>query len=152
MILKKLTLAYLGLAVIGWLGCSGTSQTDDTAAVRQGVERYLTSRTDLNLSQMRVVVENVNFEGDRADAAVTIVARNDPQAKMEMSYRLRKTADGWEVEPPQGSEAGAHGGAAAPKAAPPESGAEMPPGHPPVSGEGGSSAPDLPPGHPPVKN
>jgi len=151
MILKKLTLAFLCLALTGWLGCSGTSEADDTAAVRQAVERYLSSRTDLNLSQMRVVVENINFEGDRANAAVTIVARNDPQAKMEMSYRLRKTADGWEVEPPQGSEAGAHGGAAAPKAAP-ESGAEMPPGHPQVGGEGGSSAPDLPPGHPPVKN
>jgi hypothetical protein len=146
----RLALALLSFALTGWLGCSAASEPDDTALVRQAVERYLAARTDLSLSSMRVVVEKVSVEGDRANAAVTIVARNDPKAKMEMTYRLLKTAEGWEVEPPQGSEAGAHGGAA-PRAEP-GGAAEMPPGHPPVGGESGSSAPELPEGHPPVKN
>jgi hypothetical protein len=100
---------------------------------------------------MRVVVNKVEVDGDRADAAVTIVARNDPQAKMEIGYRLRKTAEGWEVEPPQGAEAGAHSGGAAPR---PQQGgeAELPPGHPPLGGEQGGGAAELPPGHPPVEN
>jgi hypothetical protein len=69
---------------------------------------------------------------------------------MEMMYNLRKTAEGWEVEPPQGGAAGAHGGSAPT----PEAGGEsaLPPGHPPVGGEAAPEAAELPPGHPPVEN
>lgn len=143
--MKKLSIALLGLALAAWLGCSPANEPDNTAGVRQAVEKYLAARTDLDPTNLQVVVEKVSYEGDRASAAVTIVARKDPKAKMQMMYRLRKTADGWEVEPPQGSEAGAHGGAAP---MPGTGGAgELPPGHPPA--EGGASG-ELPPGHPPV--
>lgn len=155
--MKKLAIGLLGLVLACFAACSTAGESDETASVRQAVERYLSSRTDLSLSSMRVVVDQVTVEGDRANAKVTIVARNDPQAKMDMMYRLRKTADGWEVEPPQGSEAGAHSGGAVSPSPQPDSGAEMPPGHPPVGGSQGSSeqgggAGELPPGHPPVKN
>jgi hypothetical protein len=134
------------------MGCSGASEADETASVRQAVERYLSARTDLSLSSMRVVVNKVTVEGERATAAVTIAASNDPQAKMEMMYKLRKTAEGWEVEPPQGGAAGAHGGSAPQPQ--PEAGGEsaLPPGHPPVGGEAEPKASELPPGHPPVEN
>jgi hypothetical protein len=148
-IVKNLGFALLSLALTGWLGCSA-SEADQTAQVRQAVERYLSARTDLSLSTMRVVVNKVNVDGDRADAAVTIVARNDPQAKMEMNYILRKTAEGWEVEQPQGAESGAHSGGAPSPA--PAGEADLPPGHPPLGGEQGGGAAELPPGHPPVEN
>lgn len=149
-IVKRLVLVLLSFGLAGWLGCSG-SGADETAQVRQAVERYLSARTDLSLSSMRVVVNKVSVEGERATAAVSIVARNDPQAKMEMMYRLRKTAEGWEVEQPQGAEAGAHSGGGAPS---PQPGGEsaLPPGHPPVGGDQGGGAAELPPGHPPVQN
>ncbi|MEX2303393.1 MAG: hypothetical protein WD733_20800 [Bryobacterales bacterium] len=147
--MKKLSLLFVSLALAVWMGCSGAGEADETASVRQAVERYLSARTDLSLSSMRVVVNKVTVEGERATAAVTIAASNDPQAKMEIMYNLRKTAQGWEVEPPQGGAAGAHGGSA-PK---PEAGGEsMPPGHPPVGGETAPGAAELPPGHPPVEN
>jgi len=135
----------VSLLLTVWLGCS-SNQADPTASVRQAVERHLAARTDLTPASMRVIVEKVSYEGDRASAAVTIVARNDPQAKMQMSYHLRKAGSGWEVEPSPASGAGAHGGAAP---APPAGGndAELPPGHPPV---GGQQAGELPPGHPPL--
>ena len=136
------------LACSAWLGCSGANEADATASVQQAVERHLAARTDLDPSNLQVVVDKVNFEGDRASAAVTIVARKDPQAKMQMMYRLRKTAEGWEVEAPQGSESGAHGGAAPM----PEAGGDtgLPPGHPAVEGGADADASELPPGHPPV--
>ena len=155
MIVKTRTVAFLSLALAGWLGCSAwlgcsrASEAGATASVQQAVERHLAARTDLDPSNLRVVVEKVSYEGDYANAAVTIVARKDPQAKMQMMYRLRKTASGWEVEAPQGSESGAHGGAA-PMPQPGEGGAELPPGHPPVEGGAGAEASELPPGHPPV--
>jgi hypothetical protein len=116
--------------------------------VQRAVERHLAARTDLDPSNLQVIVEKVSYEGDRANAAVSIVARKDPQAKMQMMYRLRKTAEGWEVEAPQGSESGAHGGAAAPM--PEAGGAELPSGHPPLEGGTDAEASELPPGHPPV--
>lgn len=154
--MKKLAVALLSLVLACFAACS-SGESGETARVRQAVERYLSARTDLSLSSMRVVVDEVTVEGDRANAAVTIVARNDPKAKMAMNYRLRKTADGWEVEPPQGQEAGAHsGGAMAPSPSPqPDAGGDLPPGHPPVGGQqsgGEESASELPPGHPPIKN
>jgi hypothetical protein len=136
------------LACSAWLGCSRANEADATASVQQAVERHLAARTDLDPSNLQVVVDKVNFEGDRASAAVTIVARKDPQAKMQMMYRLRKTAEGWEVEAPQGLESGAHGGAAPM----PEAGGDtgLPPGHPAVEGGADAEASELPPGHPPV--
>jgi hypothetical protein len=146
-IVKKLTVALLSLVLAGWLGCSAPSEADATASVQQAVERHLAARTDLDPSNLQVVVDKVSYEGDRANAAVTIVARKDPKAKMQMTYRLRKTAEGWEVEPSQ-SGGGAHGGSAPmPEAG---GGAELPPGHPAVEGGGGAEANELPPGHPPV--
>jgi hypothetical protein len=143
----------LGLTLAGWMGCSAASEADETVSVQQAVERHLAKRTDMDPSNLRVVVEKVSYEGDgdRATAAVTIMARQDPQAKMQMMYRLRKTSGGWEVEPSQGSEAGAHGGGAMPPAPPAgEGGSELPPGHPPVKGADPGAGSELPPGHPPV--
>jgi hypothetical protein len=149
----KLTVVCSLLLLSSFVGCSATEQ-DSTASVQQAVERHLSARTDLDPGNLTVTVENVNFEGDRATAAVTIQARKDPQAKMQMTYHLRKAGDGWEVEP-QASGAGAHGGGmTAPETAPmPETGesaSELPPGHPPVGGASGSQPSELPPGHPPV--
>jgi hypothetical protein len=134
------------LAVL-W-ACSSAEQPAANEAIQQAVERYLTGRTDLDLASMQVVVDNVVYQGDTADAGVTIVSRKDPQAKMQMSYRLRKTDSGWQVEPKPPSEAGAHGGAASPGAGGEPQ--DLPPGHPSVGGSSGGESPDLPPGHPPV--
>lgn len=149
--INRWLVAFLSLALAGWLGCSEASEADETANVQRAVEQHLAKRTDLDPSNLRVVVEKVSYEdnGERATAAVTIVARQDPKATMQMMYRLRKTTGGWEVEPSQG--AGAHGGGAAAPAPPAgESGGELPPGHPPMEGGEGGAESELPPGHPPV--
>lgn len=147
-IVKKLITTFLSLALASWVACSTASGPDEaTTAIRQAVERHLAARTDLDPANLRVVVEKVSYEGEQAEAAVTIVARNDPEAKMEMIYRLRKTADGWQVESPQDS--GGHGGMA-PAPQQEESDSGLPPGHPPVGGSQGSGSSEMPEGHPPV--
>ncbi len=148
---KKLLLACICLALAAWLGCSSANQADDTASVQRAVEKHLAVRTDLNPSSLQVVVDKVSFEGDHATASVTIAARQDAKAKMQMVYHLRKTGEGWEVEPPQNGAASAHGGAT-PMPDAGGAGSELPPGHPAVEGGSGngSEASELPPGHPPV--
>jgi hypothetical protein len=136
------------LACSGWLGCSASNEANATASVQRAVEKHLALRTDMDPSNLRVVVEKVSYDGDHANAAVTIVARKDPQAKMQMMYRLRKAGGEWEVEPPQGSGSGAHGEAA--PAPEPEGTPELPPGHPRLKGNESAEPGELPPGHPPV--
>jgi hypothetical protein len=141
---KTRAILFSGALLSLWLGCSSAPQADSTESVRQAVEKHLAARTDINPANMRVTVDKVEYEADRAQATVTIAARNDPQAKMQMMYRLRKAGQVWEVEP-QASGSGGHGAPPAPEAG--EGGGALPPGHP---GIGTDEANELPPGHPPV--
>ena len=85
---------------------------------------------------MRVEVAQVKFQGDEATAAVTITARDDPSASMQMMYRLTRTPEGWEVQDPR-SKAGS------------AAGDDLPLGHPPLENRPGAAA-ELPSGHPPL--
>ncbi len=140
-------------------GCSDSE--DSEAAIAAAIDSHLGLRTDLGAGRMRVELAQVKFQGDEATAAVTITARDDPNASMQMMYRLTRTADGWEVQDPRGEEGAAesrprrNGAAGLPAGHPPvegqpESTGELPPGHPPVT----ESQPraELPKGHPPVSN
>ncbi len=150
------------LLLLSIAGCGSDEKSD--VAVREAVRAHLATLTDLSLGKMTVEVESVEYEGRNATAQVTIAARDDPQASMKMSYRLRRSGSQWIVEAPAaGSSPGAHGGAGAgggamppghPPANPPigqqpkAGGQELPPGHPPV--QGGPASQELPQGHPPV--
>ena len=129
-------------------GCSGSE--DSEAAIAAAIDSHLGLRTDLGVGRMRVEVAQVKFQGDEATAAVTITARDDPNASMQMMYRLTRTADGWEVQDPS-SKAGAAAGDDLPPGHPPSenkpgTAAELPAGHPPLNES--RTEPSLPPGHP----
>jgi len=131
------TLAFLTLALTVLSGCSSGPDA------KRAVERYLESRTDLNLARMEVAVERVEQEGDEATAFVTISAPDG--ASMQMIYKLRREGSEWAVVPSEGSSGSPHGGAAPGGGEP-----SLPQGHPPVGGDEGSGAQPLPPDHPPV--
>ena len=129
-------------------GCSGSE--DSEAAIAAAIDTHLGLRTDLGAGRMRVEVAQVKVQGDEATAAVTITARDDPNASMQMMYRLKRTADGWEVQAP-GSKAGSAAGDDLPPGHPPlenkpSTAAELPAGHPPLNES--PPQPSLPPGHP----
>jgi len=140
--MKKLLLACLAVALAG-VGCNRRTQNE--AAVRQAVERYLASRPNLNMQGMDLAVTSVKVRDEKAEAEVTFRAKTDSKAIMSMHYNLKRRGGKWEVEP----QSGGHGASMPPM----EGSAELPGGHPPV----GSSSPtppaagELPPGHPPVK-
>jgi hypothetical protein len=123
--------------------CNRGTQSKD--AVRQGVLDYLSSK-GLNMSGMNVDVTAVQFNGDRAEASVSITAKGTQGGGMSPVYVLEQKGGKWAVtgrkdlpgEAPHG------GGAAMPGATNPHGGA-MP--APPAADPGGKmpSPEDLPP-------
>jgi hypothetical protein len=115
-------------AALFLLACSrGNVQSE--AAVRQGVVDYLSTRSDLNMSQMQVEVTSVAFRQNEADATVSFVPKGGaPSAGMQMTYTLQRQGNRWVVK---GKGTGPHSQAKPPAGGMPQPGA-MPPGHPQV--------------------
>lgn len=118
---------------------------DDKEAVRQGVIDHLAAR-QFNMPGMSVELKSVKFDGDHADAVVSIAPKDAPAgAGMTLPYKLERREGKWVVIGGSGS---------------PHPGAAMPPGSgmpgvsnphgaamsPPAGGNPGVPSPDdLPP-------
>lgn len=117
----------------------GSEDPRSVAPIEAAVEEYLATRTDLNLGQLRVRADHVQYEGQQAVAEVSITAPGDPKAAMKMVYELQRGADGWRVLPEPSSGGGPADPGPSPRA--------LPRGHPPI----GQPDSGLPPGHPPLE-
>ena len=97
--------------------CNRSGQSND--AVRQGVLDHLT-KAGLNMAGMEVTLNSVQFNGNQADASVSIAAKGANAAQgMQMKYHLEQKDKIWVVVGRQDS--GQHGaGALVPGAANPD--------------------------------
>lgn len=161
----RLLLAGLAVSVLAFLGCNRRPPESEDA-VRQAIEKYLATRSNLNMQGMSIAVGAMRFHDDRAEADVVFKARSDSKAVMSMHYSLKQNGASWEVIP----QGGGH-----PGAMPPPSGEgagstgtpDLPPGHPsigsspqsdglppghPSAGAAPPSSEQLPPGHPPLRS
>lgn len=130
----------LAIAALCAAGCNRAPENRD--AVQKAIVEHLSKNAALDMNQLNLEMGEVKFEGDQATATVAIKPKASPEQGMSMTYTLMRKGSEWQV---QGKGAG-HGGGMG--SMPPAGGSmEMPSGHPPASGAGGS---DLPPGHPPV--
>jgi hypothetical protein len=127
-------------------GCNRGSRNKE--AVRQGIVERLQAR-QFDLTKMDLDVTSVQFNGNRADATVSVYQKGGSAADgMSMTYELEQQGGKWVVVgTPKGAGGAPHGGATAapggtmPGAANPHGGAMMPPA-------GGAMMPspaDLPP-------
>ena len=153
--MKRSVVALLLSLLVLHVGCGASTSTN--VLVRDAILHYLSGRTDLDLSKMDVQIDSLQQQGDRATAEVTIMARQDAKAQMQMVYELQRTGEGgWEVVPPEGADAAHAGGAPPPSQSPPpgergsEQNQELPPGHPSIGEPPAEPTPELPAGHPPV--
>ncbi len=140
---REVRIASLLLILLSLAACNRGSQSKD--AVRQGVLDYLSSK-GLNMGGMNVDVTAVKFEGDRAEASVSITAKGGaPGTGMSPVYILEQKSGKWAVTGHKETGEAPHGGApaVAPGAANPHGGA-MPGAAAPGSG-GMPSPEDLPP-------
>ncbi len=134
-----MTRRYLVLPVLllTLAACHKDIQTD--SAVRDGIMKYLATRT--GLSEMEVTVRSVSFNHDKAQAMVHFQAKGNlgSGAGLDMAYQLTRQADHWVVERRAGE--GARHGEKSPVNIPPS----MLPG-----GASPAGSPALPAGHPAI--
>ncbi len=136
------------ILVLSLAACNRGVQNND--AVRQAVLDRLTTM-GMNLAAMDIVVKSVQYNGDEADAAVSITTKGaDSSSLTPFTYHLKREGSKWVVVGRQDS----HGAGAAPGgAANPHGGGAMPPAADPHGGGmaapgGGGKMPspnDLPP-------
>jgi hypothetical protein len=122
--------------------CNRGNQSKD--AVRQGVLDYLSGK-GLNMAGMNVDVTSVKYEGDRAEASVSITAKGGaPGSGMSPVYILEQKSGKWTVTGRKETGEAPHGGGAMPPGANPHGGT---PAAPPDAGAGAKmpSPEDLPP-------
>jgi hypothetical protein len=138
------------LAVLSMAAC-GPSHDPRTgeAAVRSAIFRHLGQRANLTTQNLIVTINKLDTQADSAVANVTIAARENKDASMDVVYHLKRVEGRWEVDPESSPGMGAgHGGMGG--------GGQMPGGHPPVNSGGesggstGGSGSKLPEGHPPL--
>jgi hypothetical protein len=112
---RRALILVLPAAIVLLAGCQkGAPETK--AAVEAALRAYLAQRPGLAMDKMEMEVKDVSFKGETAEADVVFRVKDGP-GEMAMRYTLRRQGDQWVVE--RGGQAGS-------------SGAEMPPGHPPV--------------------
>jgi hypothetical protein len=126
------------------VGCNRGARNGE--AVRLGVIDHLT-KAGLNVKGMDVSMKAVQFNGDRADATVSITPKGTSGGGMSMVYHLERQDGNWVVLGRQ--DAGApHGGTAIAPGMPNPHGGSMPPSAaaPGSASPGAMPAPeDLPP-------
>jgi hypothetical protein len=107
-VVRNLTLL---LAVLLSIACNRGMDTKE--AVRQGVIDYLSSRRNLNVSEMNVDVSSVSFRRDEADAMVSFTPKgaNAGGQGMSIRYTLERKGSRWVVKNRPEGGGNPHGGA-----------------------------------------
>jgi hypothetical protein len=142
-------------------GCK--KNIDNNDAVKQGINTYLSKRSDL--LSMDVNVTSVAYRDNEATATVRFQAKNNssPNAGMTMEYVLERNGNNWVVKGRAGGDAhtgmpqgapGAPGAGQGSMGAMPNTGSgsigAMPGGAMPGGAMPGASGQTLPPGHPAI--
>ncbi|HLY63517.1 MAG TPA: hypothetical protein VKV95_22485 [Terriglobia bacterium] len=114
--IRILAVAIAAMA-IALCGCSRFAGINSKSAVQTAIEAHLKQQPGLALANMSTEVQDVKFDGDKANAQVVYVSKDSPDLKVEVRYVLRRQGDHWEVEsstPMGGMGGNPHGGVAVP--------------------------------------
>jgi hypothetical protein len=132
-------IAFLAASLLAALGCQ--QLMNQQAAVQKAIQDHLAERTDLAMNKMTMEVQQVNVNGDKAQAEVVFSISGDPQSRMSYHYELHREGGRWLVDGgrPTGS----------PMAHPQMGQSGM--GGPMPGGSGNAEPLNLPEGHPPVQ-
>lgn len=95
--MRSLLIGLLGMALLV-SGCSRSGGIQSKEAVQAGIERYLQKRSQIALNNMTLEVQDVKFQGDRAEAEVKFRSKQSPDLAVGVHYVLRRAGDQWEVE------------------------------------------------------
>jgi hypothetical protein len=126
---KSRVCGALVLAVL-LVSCNNGMRTRE--AVERDIRKSVGRRGDLNMNNLDVTVNSVNFHGNKADAVVGFMPKGGLISQgMTMRYTLEQRGNEWVIINRQMSDMHAHTGAAG---APGNSAGPLPPGHPSLDG------------------
>ena len=92
-------LLALCLLLIAVTGCSRQAPVNERADVEKAIQDYVNSRPILSPTAMSMEVQQVTFQGDKAEATVLFHGREDPQSSVSLRYVLKRTGSRtWLVE------------------------------------------------------
>jgi len=101
--MKRNLLVGISLCVLAapFAGCSRKNSTDaasasDHDAVVAAIQKHLTSDSGVNMSVMEMTVNNVNINGDQAQANTEFHLKQGGQS-MKITYQLQRQAGDWVV-------------------------------------------------------
>jgi hypothetical protein len=90
-------LSLVGVALV-FGGCSKSREVQSKAAIQEAIERHLQKQSNVLLNNMSVEVQDVRYEGDRANADVKFRSKQSPDLAVARQYVLRRVGDQWQVE------------------------------------------------------
>ena len=136
---RILAAAILAMLLFACFGCQRLMNQD--AAIQKAVRDHLGERSDLDMRQMVMEMQQVKVDGDKAQAEVVFRATSSPPAQMAYHYDLHREGGAWKVDtgrpsgtqhPPMGESAGEASGGDSMGDGQATSG-ELPAGHPPIT-------------------
>jgi hypothetical protein len=94
---RTMLLCLVGAALV-LSGCGRSGGVQSKAAIQEAIERHLQKQSTVLLDNMTVEVQDVKFEGDRANADVKFRSKQSPDVVVGRQYVLRRVAGQWQVE------------------------------------------------------
>jgi len=114
--MRSMVLCLVGAALV-LSGCNRSGGVQSKTAIQEAIERHLQKQSTVLLDNMTVEVQDVNFEGDRANADVKFRSKQSPDVIVGRRYVLRRVGGQWQVESSSssGGMGNPHGGPMSPQ-------------------------------------
>jgi hypothetical protein len=118
--MRAIVLCLVGATLV-LNGCGKSRGVQSKAAIQEAIERHLQKQSTVLLDNMTVEVQDVKFEGDRANANVKFRSKQSPDVVVGRQYVLRRIRGEWQVESSAspGGMGNPHGGSLPPQPAAP---------------------------------
>jgi hypothetical protein len=133
----------MGLLLLAGACKNATQGSAEEQAIRQSLEKYLTTKKNINLQALKVEYKNIQIVQNQATVDVLFKGGTSNDMTIGFKYSLKKTANGWEVEKSEATSGSMFGGHAT--GAPATGQTPLPPGHPNVAPPAGSGTAAPPP-------
>ena len=114
--MRAMLLCLVGMALV-LSNCNRSGKAPSNAAIQQAIEQHLQKQSSVLSNNMTVEVQDIKFEGDRANADVKFRSKQSPDLVVGRHYILHRVGGQWQVESSSspGGMGNPHGGAMSPQ-------------------------------------